>query len=171
MLCSQFDTLSLRYASFDLIEKMSLFWSTPIISIITIQEATFSVKRRVLANHFTAGICYLSLFLKYTKGVTASSRSCYLYIILLSKWHFIQKLQKDLIPPFGWLNLNLVHSFDLEEQNKDQLPPKIETIVDFVVVIIVRAPLARRMLLLLYLKRISNKKEELLYRKLNNPAY
>ena len=97
MLCSQFDTLSLRYASFDLIEKMSLFWSTPIISIITIQEATFSVKRRVLANHFTAGICYLSLFLKYTKGVTASRRSCYLYIILLSKWHFIQKLQKDLI--------------------------------------------------------------------------
>ena len=115
MLCSQFDTLSLRYASFDLIEKMSLFWSTPIISIITIQEATFSVKRRVLANHFTAGICYLSLFLKYTKGVTAS-RSYYLYNTAL-KMAFHSKVAKgsDTTIPFGWLNLNLVHSFDLEE--------------------------------------------------------
>ena len=105
MLCSQFDTLSLRYASFDLIEKMSLFWSTPIISIITIQEATFSVKRRVLANHFTAGICYLSLFLKYTKGVTAS-RSCYLYNTAL-KMAFHSKVAKGSDRPVGWLNLNI----------------------------------------------------------------
>ena len=156
MLCSQFDTLSLRYASFDLIEKMSLFWSTPIISIITIQEATFSVKRRVLANHFTAGICYLSLFLKYTKGVTASRRSCYLYIILLSKWHFIQKLQRDLIDQLGgwtwtflWLGRIEQRSATSQDRNYCRFCCCYYS---------KRAPLARRMLL--YLKRISNKKEK-----------